>query len=132
MDISEEFSISTYEPGQTVWCFNTLNKTWKPAVILEPAPRSHSYWSKMENSNQKLRRTQLHIKPHLNTMECKEKQMLSSTQMEENHSFYFAPTVDRNESLIPTIASLPNTPSIVPDRSPTARKSTTPSTQWNH
>ena len=24
MDISEELSISTYEPGQTVWCFNTL------------------------------------------------------------------------------------------------------------
>ena len=26
MDISEELSISTYEPGQTVWCFNTLDK----------------------------------------------------------------------------------------------------------
>ena len=54
--------------------------------------------------------------------------MLSSTQMEENHTFKFAPAVDRNESLIPTIASLPNTPSKVPDRSPTVRKSATPST----
>ena len=82
----------------------------------------------MENSNQKLRRTQLHIKPHLNTTECEEKQMLSSTQMEENHTFQFAPAVDRNKSLIPTIASLPDTPSKVPDRSPTVRKNATPST----
>ena len=86
MDISEEISISTYEVGQMVWCFDTLNKILKPAVILEPAPKPHSYWCRMENSNQKLRRTQLHIKPHLNTMECKEKQMLSSTQMDENHT----------------------------------------------
>ena len=55
MDILEELSISTYEPGQTVWCFNTLDKMWKPAVILEPAPEPHSYWCKMEESNQKLR-----------------------------------------------------------------------------
>ena len=26
MDVSEELSISTYEPGQTVLCFDTLNK----------------------------------------------------------------------------------------------------------
>ena len=57
MDILEELSISTYELGQTVWCFNTLDKIWKPAVILEPAPKPHSYWCKMEESNQKLRRT---------------------------------------------------------------------------
>ena len=44
MDISEELSISTYVPGQTVWCFDTLNKIWKPAVILEPVPEPHSYW----------------------------------------------------------------------------------------
>ena len=73
MDILEELSISTYELGQTVWCFNTLDKIWKPAVILEPAPTRHSYWCKMEESNQKLRRTQLHIKPCLNTTECEEK-----------------------------------------------------------
>ena len=57
MDISEELSISTYEPGQMIWCFDTLDKIWKPAVILEPAPKPHSYWCRMENSNQKLRRT---------------------------------------------------------------------------
>ena len=54
--------------------------------------------------------------------------MLSKTQMEENHTFLFAPAVDRNESLITTIASLPNTPSKVPDRSPMVRKNATPST----
>ena len=128
MDISEELSISTYEPVQTVWCFDTLDKMWRPAVILEPVPKPHSYWCRMENSNKKLRRTSLHIKPHLNTTECKEKQMLSSIQMEENHNFQFASAVDRNESLIPTIASLPDTPSKVPDRSPTVRKSASPST----
>ena len=57
MDISEEFFISTYELGQIVWCFNTLDKIWKPAVILEPALKPHSYWCRMENSDQKLRRT---------------------------------------------------------------------------
>ena len=57
MDISEELSISTYEPGQTVWCFDTVNKEWMPAVILDPAPEHYSYWCEMENSNQKLRRT---------------------------------------------------------------------------
>ena len=54
--------------------------------------------------------------------------MLSSSQMEENHTFQFPSGVDMNESLIPTIASLPDTPSKVPDRSPTVMKSTTPST----
>ena len=38
MDILEELSISTYEPGQTVWCFDTLDKIWKPAMILEQLP----------------------------------------------------------------------------------------------
>ena len=52
--------------------------------------------------------------------------MLFNTQMEENHTFKFTPAVDRNESLIPTIASLPDTPSKVPDRSPTVRKHATP------
>ena len=99
MDISEELSISTYEPGQTVLCFDTLEKIWKPAVILEPAPKPHSYWCRMANSNQKLRRTLLHIKPHLNTTECEEKQMLLSTKMEENHTFQFTPAVNRNEFL---------------------------------
>ena len=61
-------------------------------------------------------------------MEFKEKQMLSSIQIEENYTFQFAPAVDRNESIIPTIASLPNTPSKVPDRSPLVRKSATPPT----
>ena len=128
MDISEELSISTYEPGQTVWCFDTLDKIWKPAVIIEPAPEPHSYWYRMKKSNQKLRRTWLHIKLCLNTTESKEKQMLSSTKMEENHTFQYTPAINRNESPIPTIASLPNTPSKVPDRSPTVRKITTPST----
>ena len=54
--------------------------------------------------------------------------MLSSTQMEENHTFEFTPAVDRHESLKPTIASLPDRPSKVPDRLPTVRKSTAPST----
>ena len=128
MDISEELSISTYELGWKVLCFDTLNKIWKPALILQPATEPHSYWCRMENSNQKLRRTRLHIKPCLNTAGCEEKQMLSSTQMEENHTFQFTPAMDGNESPIPTIASLPDTPSKVPDRSPTARKSTTHST----
>ena len=50
--------------------------------------------------------------------------------MEENHTFQFTPVVNRNQSLIPTIASLPNTPSKVPDpdRSPTVRKNATPPT----
>ena len=56
MDISEKLSISTYEPGQTVWCFDTLDKIWKPTMILEPAPEPHSYWCKMEESNQKFRK----------------------------------------------------------------------------
>ena len=45
--------------------------------------------------------------------------------MEENHTFQFTPLMDGNESQIPTIASLPETPSEVPDRSTTARTSTT-------
>ena len=48
--------------------------------------------------------------------------------MEENHTFQFTPAVNMNESLIPKIASLPNTPPKVPERSPTVRKNTTPST----
>ena len=57
MDTLEKHSISTYELGQAVLCFDTLDKIWKPSVILEPAPKPHSYWCKMEESNQKLRRT---------------------------------------------------------------------------
>ena len=76
MDISDELSISTYEPGQMVWCFDTIDRIWKPAIILEQAPEPHSYWCKMEDSTQKLQRRRLHIKPHLNTTRCKEKQML--------------------------------------------------------
>ena len=57
MDILEDLSISTYELGQTIWYINTLDKIWKPAMILEPAPEPHLYWCKMEESNQKLRRT---------------------------------------------------------------------------
>ena len=128
MDILEELSISTYEPGQTVWCFNTLDKIWKLAVILEPAPKPHSYWCEMEESNQKLRRTQLHIKPCLNMTECEEKQMLERTQMEENHAFQYTPAIKRNGSPIPTIASLPNMPSKSSDNSSTAKKTVTPST----
>ena len=48
--------------------------------------------------------------------------MLSSIQMEENHTFQFTPTIDGNESPIPTVASLPETLSKIPDRSPTVRK----------
>ena len=54
--------------------------------------------------------------------------MLSSTKMEENHTFQYTPTINRNESPMPTIASLPDTPSKAPDRSPTVRKITTPFT----
>ena len=104
IDISEELSISTYEPGQTVWCFDTLDKIWKPAMTLEPAPEPHSYWCKMEEANQKLRRTWLYIKPHLNMTECEEKQMLEKTPMEENHAFQYTPAIKRNVSPIPTIA----------------------------
>ena len=52
MDMSDEVSISTYEPGQTVWCFNTIDRIWKPAIILEQALEPHSYWCKMEDSTQ--------------------------------------------------------------------------------
>ena len=54
--------------------------------------------------------------------------MLYSTKMEEYHTFQFTPAVNRNESLLPTIASLPNTSSKVPDKSPTGRKNAPPST----
>ena len=43
-DISDEHSILTYEPGQTVWCFDTIDRLWKPANFLEQAPEPHSYW----------------------------------------------------------------------------------------
>ena len=66
MDILEEHSISTYELGQTVWCFDTLDKIWKPAMILEPAPEPHSYWCKMEESNQE---TQKSMTSHQTTFE---------------------------------------------------------------
>ena len=48
--------------------------------------------------------------------------------MEENHAFQYIPAIKRNESPIPTIASLPNTPSKSSDSSSTARKIVTPST----
>ena len=48
--------------------------------------------------------------------------------MEENHPFQFPPATNGNESPIPTIASLPETPSTVPDKPPLARKSVTPYT----
>ena len=54
--------------------------------------------------------------------------MISSTLMEENHPFQFKPTMDGNESPIPTIASLLETPSKVHDGSPMAMKNATPST----
>ena len=41
MDTSDELFILTYEPGQMVWCFNTIDRIWKPAIILEQAPKSH-------------------------------------------------------------------------------------------
>ena len=53
-DISEELSILTYELEQTVWSFDTIDRIWKPAIILEQAPEPHSYWCKMEDSTQKL------------------------------------------------------------------------------
>ena len=40
-DISYELSISTYEPGETVWCFDTIDRIWKPAIILELAPKPY-------------------------------------------------------------------------------------------
>ena len=88
MDISDKLSISTYEPGQTVWCFNTIDRIWKPVIILEQAPEPNSYWCKMEDSTQKLQRTQLHIKLHLNTTEHEEKQMMEKNQTKENNLQY--------------------------------------------
>ena len=43
--------------------------------------------------------------------------------MEENNAFQYTPAINSNESPIPTIASLPDTPSKVPDISPTVTKS---------
>ena len=50
MDISDELSISTYELGQMVWCIDTIDRIWKPVIILEQAPEPHSYQCKMEDS----------------------------------------------------------------------------------
>ena len=36
--------------------------------------------------------------------------------MEENHTFQYTPAINMNESPVPTIACLPDTPSKVPDR----------------
>ena len=110
MDISDELSILTYEPGQTVWCFNTIDKILKPAIIIEQALKPHSYWCKMEDSTQKLWRTPLHIKLHLNMTECNEKQMLEKNQTEEN-TFQYTSGMKRNELSIPNITPSPNTSS---------------------
>ena len=119
MDISDELSISTYEPGQTVWCFDTIDRIWKPAIILEQAPEPHSYWCKMEDSMQRLCRTHLHIKPHLNTTECKEKQMLEKNQTEE--TFQYTSGMHKNELL-------PKTPSQSHSEDDTLDETSTPST----
>ena len=102
MDISDELSICTYEPGQTVWCFDTIDRIWKPAIILKQAPKPHSYRCKMEDSMQRLCRTCLHIKPHLNTTECKDKQMLEKNQTEE--TFQYTSGMHKNE-LLPKMPS---------------------------
>ena len=60
--------------------------------------------------------------------ECEEKQMLEKTQMEENHAFQYTSAMKRNESPIPTIASLPNMPSKSSDNLSTTKKIVTPST----
>ena len=33
MDNSDELSISTYELGHMVWCFDTIDRIWKPAIF---------------------------------------------------------------------------------------------------
>ena len=48
--------------------------------------------------------------------------------MEENHAFKYIPAIKRNDLLLPTIASLPNTPSESSESSSTARKIVNPST----
>ena len=53
-DISDELFSSTYESGQTVWCFDTIDRIWKTAIILEQAPKPHPYWCMMEDSTQKI------------------------------------------------------------------------------
>ena len=98
MDISDELSISTYELGQMVWCFDTIYRIWKPAFILEQAPKPHSYWYKMEDFMQRLHRTCLHIKQHSNTTECEEKQMLDKNQTEE--TFQYTSGMHKNELLL--------------------------------
>ena len=60
IDISDELSILSYESGQTVWCFNTIDRIWKPAIILEQAPEPHSYWCKMEDYTQNMKNTTSH------------------------------------------------------------------------
>ena len=102
MDISDDLSISTYEPGQMVWCFNTIDRIWKPAIILKQAPEPYSYWCKMEDSMQKLCRTCLLIKTHLNTTGYKEKQMLEKNQTEE--TFQYTSGMHKNE-LLPKMPS---------------------------
>ena len=102
MNISDKLSISTYELGQTIWCLDTIDRIWKPAIILEQAPESHSYWCKMEDSTQRLCRTRLHIKPCLNTTECKEKQMLEKNQTKE--TFQYTSGMHENE-LLPKMPS---------------------------
>ena len=127
MDISNELSISTYEPGQTVWCFDTIDRIWKPAIILEQAPELHSYWCKMEDSIQKLWRTWLYIKPCLNMTECEEKQMLEKNQTMEN-TFQYTSGMKGNELSIPNITSLPNTSSQSSDDTLAVKDTTMPST----
>ena len=102
MDISDELSISTYEPGQMVWCSDTIDRIWKPAIILEQASKPQSYWCKMEDSMQRLYRTCLHIEPHLNTTKCKEKQMFDKNQTEE--TFQYTSGMHKNE-LLPKMPS---------------------------
>ena len=57
MDILEEFPFQPMSQDKQFCVFDTLDKIWKPAVILVTAPKPHLYWCKMEDSNQKLRRT---------------------------------------------------------------------------
>ena len=102
MDISDKLSISAYELGQMVWCFDTIDRICKPAIILEQASELHSYWHKMEDSMERLHRTHLHIKPHLNTTKCKGKQMMEKNQTEE--TFQYTSGMHKNELL-------PKTPS---------------------
>ena len=56
----------------------------------------------MEDSKQRLCRTHLHIKPHLNTTECEERQMLEKNQTDK--SFQHTSGMHKNE-LLPKILS---------------------------